>query len=84
MTKARRTRKPTAAQRRDATDARPPVDRFKRFHFAVGIAPAFTAEYFRSGGPSALGARWRSAEEVADAIVTLADALARRVDREAP
>jgi hypothetical protein len=72
----------TPAQRRDATDAPPPVDAYKRFHLAVAIAPVFAAEFFRMRLERARGDRtWDTYGDVADAVMLLADTIARRLQR---
>ena len=51
------------------------MDWFKRFHVGVALAPVFVTELFRGGG------EWADEEALADALVTLADAIARRLDK---
>lgn len=51
-----------------------PVDRLKRLHVAVALAPAFAAEYFRKDEK-----RWRNFEDLADTLLTMATAITRKL-----
>lgn len=67
-------KKRTPAQRRDAHDTPREVDSYKRFLFALNIAPAVVGEWLRANGKLPVLQRSRT-------IVLLADALARQVDK---
>ena len=72
--------KATRRPARNTKTSPPPttrVDRFKRFHLAVALAPTFAAKFFRD--LDAIGG-WRTHAEMATSLVQMADAIARRLE----
>lgn len=71
MTAKRKTRKTPPA----APKARPPVDRYKRLMIAVALAPTFAAKYLRADNQY-------TCEAFAASLVQMADAIARRLEKD--
>lgn len=65
---------PPRATRPAAKALQKPVDRFKRFHLACAIAPAFVTAF--------MGGRYEwTHEDLADIVVRIADLIAQRLDQ---
>lgn len=72
---AERRRTKTPKPRPPTRNERPPVDKFKRFHIAIALAPTYASAYL--GGKVGI-----DHDDLAEALVDLADAIARRLAKD--